>query len=191
LKHPTTASFLFWIVGALLFCLSGSLLAYSQTNPRKFYSYDVVATSNSNLTVYEGPSINDFGDVAFSGRNSNVPAVFLGRIGQPTIQYFTGGTSAFDAVARQVYLNNSGQVLTNFFTFAGSARHYLRRITGVETSTLVASSDPSFNDFSSILDNSFAMNGDGESVFIAQTGTGTPTLRSGERPVFSTLSPAT
>ncbi len=147
--------------------------------------------SDLTLSVYEGPSINDFGDVAFSGRNSEAPAVFLGKIGQPTIQYFTGGASAFDAVARQVHINNSAQVLTNFFTFAGSARHYLRRITAVDTSTVVASSDPNFNDFSSILDNSFAMNGDGESVFIAQTGTGTPTLRTGERPLFSTLSPAT
>lgn len=179
------------VIVASLSLLLLTLSVSPQTVPRKFYNHEVVAASTSNMIVYEGPSINDFGDVAFSGKNSNTPAVFLGKVGQPTIQYFTGGSSAFDAVARQVHLNNSGHVLTNFFTFAGSARHYLRRITAVETSTILASSDPSFNDFSSILDNSFAMNGDGESVFIAQTGTGTPTLRTGERPVFSSLSPAT
>jgi pimeloyl-ACP methyl ester carboxylesterase len=97
------------------------------------------------------------------------------------------------ALARQVQINNSGHVLANYKDInTNPIQHYLRRITGIDTSTIIAASALSpFNDFSSIFDDSFAMNGDGEAVFVAQTGTNTPTLRSGERPIFSTLSPAT
>lgn len=49
----------------------------AQPSPRRFYRYDVIATTNPTLDVFAAPSINDFGDVAFSGRKVAGGATFF------------------------------------------------------------------------------------------------------------------
>jgi len=69
-----------------LFCCLAIPQAFSQTSPRKFYKFDVIATTNPNLEVFAAPSINDYGDVAFSGRKTpGGGTVFLSKIGQPNL----------------------------------------------------------------------------------------------------------
>lgn len=168
--------------------------AFAQTTPRKFYKYDVVVSSSSSFNVLSpGPSINDFGDVAFVGQT--IPGgrtVYLNEIGQPNVDLLPGlsGTtqSSFDFA---VQINNSQQVIA-FLTRTGTnpLQSLLYRINGVNVFEEIASTAP-IHDFDMIGHNSFAMNGNGEAVFVTQTGTNTPTLTTGERPSFSRLSPTT
>jgi len=56
-------------------------------NPRRFYEYEPVAITSSSLQVLAAPSINDYGDIAFSGRlTPGGGTVFLSEIGQQVNQ---------------------------------------------------------------------------------------------------------
>ncbi len=73
LRRIFTLSIISFILMSMLFALRGS---HAQTPPTfisgKFYRFDVIATSGTGgLTgVFPGPSINDNGVVAFSGRTT-------------------------------------------------------------------------------------------------------------------------
>ncbi len=115
------------IILQVLLCLVVQVEA--QTNPRKFYKYDVVATSSSSLSVGNGPSINDYGDVAFAGRLTG-GTVFLSEIGQPNVNLMPGSSAdPSQFVGPRVQINNSKQVIEH--TTLGSA-NLLQRINGVE-----------------------------------------------------------
>ena len=163
-----------------------------QTTTRKFYKYDVIATTNSNLDVFAAPSINDYGDVAFAGRKTpGGGTVFLSEIGQPAIDLMPNlSTSSNQFVAGRVQINNLQQVIQHTFVSGTTpSQNFLRRINGVNNFTLIAAANGTggFNDFDQIWSGSTSINNNGESVFLTRQGSNTTILTTGERPNFSTL----
>lgn len=171
-----------------------SLLAFqhgfAQTNPRKFYKYDIVATTSPSLEVFAAPSINDYGDVAFSARR--IPGggtVFLNVMGQSNVDLMPGSL-ANHAVSGRVQINNSRQVIQQTF-IAGTtpAQSLLRRINAVNDLTLIAYANGagSFDDFDDIWGGSIGLNNSGDPVYTTRTNNDTTNLTTGIRPDFSTF----
>jgi len=145
----------------------------------KFYRFDLLA-SNSSLGVaqlFNGPSINDNGVVAFTGTNFLYTADGI----NPVRNVFSG------PFQNNVHINNNKLVMT--YSFATPNVHFLRRFdTSVNpaTSTIVAAiNPPTFNDFATIYPSS-SLNNSGQPVFSALTGSN-PQLITGVRPTFSNL----
>lgn len=173
----------------VLLCLLTVQQGFPQTNPRKFYKYDVIATQSSSLNVFASPSINDYGDVAFAGfRNPGGGTVFLSQIGQPNVDLMTANNPQ-QVVSGTVQINDSRQVIAHSsITGTVPLHNFLRRINGVDDFTLIAAAATSpFHDFDQIWSGSTSINNDGEAVFLTRQGNNTTILATGERPNFSTL----
>ncbi|HMO79181.1 MAG TPA: alpha/beta fold hydrolase [Pyrinomonadaceae bacterium] len=165
---------------------------FSQTEPRKFYRYEIVEASSSNLQVFAAPSINDFGDVAFSGRfTTGGGTVFLSRIGQSNVDLmpeFSGNPINF--VGGRVKINDFRQVIQQtFISGTTPAQNFLRRINDVSDYTLVAAANGAggFNDFNQIYASSISINNFGQPVYVTRIGNDTTILTTGIRPHFSLL----
>ncbi|MGH9949175.1 MAG: esterase/lipase family protein, partial [Pyrinomonadaceae bacterium] len=185
-------SMTFTLFGLILTNLFAVQQGSSQTNPRKFYKYDVIETTSPSLDVIASPSINDFGDVAFVGRITNAGrTVFRNTIGQPSVNMMPGlSPNPNQNVGGRVQINNSGQIIQHTIVTGTSPVHnFLRRINGVNNFTLIAAANAGtgFNDFAQIFTESIAINNAGEPVFVTSTGTATPTVTTGIRPLFFTL----
>lgn len=164
----------------------------SQTAPRKFYKYDVIATTSSSLDVYAAPSINDFGDVAFAGRKTpGGGTVFLSRLGQPIEDMMTSlSTSPQQFVAGKVQINDSRQIIEHtFLSGTTPPQNYLRLVNDVNNFTLIAAANGAgtFNDFNLIWPNSISINNLGDPVFVTNDGSNSTILTTGIRPNFFTL----
>ena len=187
-KVSTTAMLFLLLLMSLLIVQPNN----GQATPRKFYKYDVVATTGTGLEVFAAPSINDYGDVAFSGRKTpGGGTVFLSEIGQSNIDLMPNlSASSNQFVAGRVQINNSKQVIAHtFISGTTPAQNVLRRINGVNDFSLLAYANGAggFNDFDQIWGGSSAINNLGESVFLTRRGSNTTILTTGERPNFSTL----
>ena len=178
------------ILACVLLCVL-SYSGYSQTGPRKFYELEIVDTTSSSLDVFAAPSINDFGDVAFSGRRTpGGGTVFLSKIGQPTVDLMPGfSSSPQNFVAGRVQINNLQQVIEHtFLSGTTPPQNILRRIDGVSNFTILAYANGAgtFNDFDQIYP-SISINNFGEPVYVTRSGQATTILTTGIRPAFSLL----
>ena len=188
-KNKTSTVILTLIVSLWLLTINQTL---AQTSPKRFYKYDVIATTDTNLEVFAAPSINDFGAVAFAGRKTpGGGTVFLSEIGQPNVDLMPNlSSSSNQFVAGRVQINNSKQVIEQTFVSGTTpAQNFLRRINGVNDFTFIAAAGGAggFNDFSQIYGSSASINNLGKSVFLTRQGSNTTILTTGERPNFSTL----
>ena len=180
-----------WILFFIVVC--GFVVnAVSQSEPRRFYRLDVVERSSPSLEVFAAPSINDFGDVAFGVRRTpGGGSVFLGQIGQPSVDLMPGlsGNSS-NFVGGRVQINDSRRVIQHsFISGTTPAQNFLRRIEDVGTFTIIAAANGAggFNDFDQIYAGSISINNLGNPVYVTRLGSNTTILTTGVRPTFATL----
>lgn len=161
-------------ITVIVFCVT----AFGQTQPRKFYEYEIVESTRPGVEVYAAPSINDYGDVAFAARlTPGGGTVFLNVMGQANVDLLPNSPSTH-FVGGRVQINNSRQIIhQTFISGTKPAQTFIRRINGgVGDYTIVAYANGagSFNDFDQLYGSAIGLNNEGEPVYtgvVNNTGT--------------------
>jgi hypothetical protein len=106
------------ILLAVLFSLVGQAFAQCSPNtsiPGKFYEWYIIAvTGCDGLTALgHGPSINDFGEVAFMGQTSAEQTIWTGSGNAAPTNINPGSAGSSELFDGAVQYNNSNQTVTN------------------------------------------------------------------------------
>jgi hypothetical protein len=118
-------------VGLLSFASTGADLSGQDTVSGKFYRFEIVGRSGLGPVsdvFFEGPSINDKGAVAFTGRGTSVNAVFVTDPGPSTPRLIAQQANTFSFLGG-IQLNNDLHLIANESPQAnpdGTRQYFLR-----------------------------------------------------------------
>lgn len=132
------------------------------------YRYDVIATSSTNLQIFPAPSINNNGEVAFSGRTTSGGTIFSDYLFNQPRNVATIGATSFNS--GNIQINDTRNILAQWSIFTTSpAQNYLAIVDGkaVNSWTIAAAANGSggFNNFDEIYPSGISFNNNDRPVF--------------------------